>query len=69
MAFSFSFLLPRLTIVVGGIFVSYLSSSFVLTEAIHVGDDIPSGLSLHFGFPPQEISLDEHLKNKNVLLM
>jgi hypothetical protein len=68
---SFASLLPRLTVgvMMGGLFLFYLSSSVALTDAIQVGDTVPAGLSLHFGFPPEDISLDERLKDKNVLLM
>lgn len=38
-------------------------------NAIEVGDEIPSGLKLHHGFPPQSISLDERLKDNNVLIV
>jgi len=38
-------------------------------DAIDVGDAIPSDMTLHHGFPPQEISLDARLKGKNVLMV
>jgi hypothetical protein len=37
--------------------------------AINVGDEVPSDVSLHFGFPPQEIPLKNRLAGKKVLLM
>jgi hypothetical protein len=60
---SLSSLLPLL---VGGVFL-LLSST--LSEAIEVGDILPADSSLQFGFPPEEISLNDRFKGKNVLLM
>ena len=37
--------------------------------AIDVGDTVPSGLTLHHGFPPEDISLDDRMKGKNVLIV
>ncbi len=37
--------------------------------AIDVGDTIPSDLTLHHGFPPENISLDDRLSGKNVLIV
>jgi len=45
------------------------SVNVCVVNAIDVDDRIPSDLTLHHGFPPQSISLDERLKNKNVLLV
>ena len=54
------------------------SSSFLVTiallcvgttVAIEVGDNIPNDLTLHHGFPPAKISLDERFANKKVLLI
>jgi len=39
------------------------------TSAIDVGDSIPEGLTLHHGFPPKSISLDERFMGRNVLLV
>ena len=38
-------------------------------SAIDVGEKVPSGLTLHHGFPPERIDLDERLAGKNVLLV
>ena len=46
--------------------VAALSTS---VDAIDVGDAIPSDMTLHHGFPPQDISLDARLKGKNVLMV
>ena len=54
------------------------SSSFLVTIAllcapttfaIEVGDDVPNDLTLHHGFPPAKISLDDRFANKKVLLI
>lgn len=37
--------------------------------AIEVGDRIPQDLTLHHGFPPETIALDERFAKKNVLLI
>ena len=39
------------------------------TFAIDVGDNIPNDLTLHHGFPPAKISLDERFAKKKVLLI
>ena len=39
------------------------------TFAIDVGDNIPNDLTLHHGFPPAKISLDDRFANKKVLLI
>lgn len=41
----------------------------VACSAIDVGDTVPEGLTLHHGFPPESISLDERLKGRKVLLV
>lgn len=46
-----------------------LSSSGVGTHAIDVGEMIPPDLSFHFGFPPEDVSLDARLRNKRVVLV
>ena len=48
--------------------VSFLTA-VATVAAIDVGDEIPSGLTLHHGFPPENISLDDRLKGKNVLMV
>lgn len=48
--------------------VSFLAA-VASVAAIDVGDEIPSGLTLHHGFPPENISLDDRLKGKNVLIV
>jgi len=40
-----------------------------LVESIDVGEAFPSDLTLHHGFPPQEISLNDRVKGKNVLMV
>jgi peroxiredoxin len=39
------------------------------TFAIDVGDNVPNDLTLHHGFPPAKISLDDRFANKKVLLI
>lgn len=40
------------------------------TTAINVGDEIPSGLELDFGFPPIKVALDhQRIKGRKVLLV
>ena len=39
------------------------------TFAIDVGEHVPNDLTLHHGFPPAKISLDERFANKKVLLI
>jgi peroxiredoxin len=39
------------------------------TFAIDVGEHVPNDLTLHHGFPPAKISLDERFANKKVLLV
>ena len=38
-------------------------------SSVEVGDLVPSGLTLDFGFPPTKVSIDDRLKNKNVLIV
>jgi len=51
--------------------LSLVVATLALTsvDAIDVGDAIPSDMTLHHGFPPQDISLDARLKGKNVLMV
>ena len=44
-------------------------ATLALANAIDVGDDFPEGLTLHHGFPPETIKLDDRLKGKNVLIV
>jgi len=46
-----------------------LVALFVTAAAIDVGDSVPPGLSLHHGFPPATIALDDRLEGKNVLVI
>jgi len=47
----------------------FTSTTTVVVDAIEIGERIPKDLTLHHGFPPENISLDERLANKNVLLI
>jgi hypothetical protein len=38
-------------------------------NAIDVGEHVPNDLTLHYGFPPTKISLDERFANRKVLLV
>lgn len=38
-------------------------------SSVKVGDVVPSGLALDFGFPPTKVSIDDRLKGKNVLIV
>ena len=38
-------------------------------SAVKVGDEIPKGVDLHFGFPPEKISLAERVAGKKVILV
>jgi len=49
--------------------VALLAVAIRGTTAIDVGDAVPADLTLHHGFPPEKISLDDRLKGKNVLLV
>ena len=44
-------------------------ATLAFTNAIDVGDDFPEGLTLHHGFPPETIKLDDRLEGKNVLIV
>lgn len=46
-----------------------LSTLCVASRAIKVGDRVPSGLELDFGFPPVKVSMDDKLSGKKVLLV
>ena len=46
-----------------------LTASTMTAWAIQVGDTIPTGVSLHAGFPPATIELASHVANKKVLLV
>ena len=46
-----------------------VATTITTTFAIDVGDDVPNDLTLHHGFPPAKISLDERFANKKVLLI
>lgn len=57
-----------------GIMAAVLSmlfvSSFALrASSISVGDSIPEGVELDFGFPPQKVDLSHRMKGKNVILL
>lgn len=52
-----------------GIAGAFLAAIAAVAVAIDVGDTVPSGLTLHHGFPPEEISLDDRLKGKNVVIV
>jgi len=43
--------------------------SLQTAAAIDVGDTVPADLTLHHGFPPEKISLDDRLKGKNVIIV
>jgi len=45
------------------------SLAAVITDAIEIGERIPKDLTLHHGFPPETISLDDRMANKKVLLI
>jgi len=45
------------------------SLAVVITDAIEIGERIPKDLTLHHGFPPETISLDDRMANKKVLLI
>jgi peroxiredoxin len=49
--------------------VAVLALALRSATAIDVGDTIPSDLTLHHGFPPENISLDDRLSGKNVLIV
>jgi alkyl hydroperoxide reductase subunit AhpC len=38
-------------------------------DAVEVGDAIPDGVSLHFGFPPEMISVKDRVAGKKVILV
>jgi len=40
-----------------------------IIDAIEIGERIPKDLTLHHGFPPETISLDDRMANKKVLLI
>jgi len=54
---------------IAGAFLAAVAVSLRSAAAIDVGDTVPSGLTLHHGFPPEEISLDDRLKGKNVVIV
>ncbi|KAG7343812.1 hypothetical protein IV203_021820 [Nitzschia inconspicua] len=64
-----SFVSPFLSFLAGGLLLFLSASRASLVDAIEVGQSLPSDLSLHFGFPPEEISLNDRFKGKNVLLI
>ena len=38
-------------------------------SAVKVGDIIPADVSLHFGFPPEDINLHDRIAKKKVILV
>lgn len=40
-----------------------------VASAIGVGDKIPSGVHLHYGFPPDKINIGDRIAGKNVILV
>lgn len=38
-------------------------------SAIRVGDKIPSGVDLHYGFPPEKINIADRIAGKKVILL
>jgi len=52
-----------------GVFLAAAAASLHSAAAVDVGDTIPADLTLHHGFPPEQISLDDRLKGKNVLMV
>lgn len=39
------------------------------TDAVSVGDAIPSNIDLHFGFPPEMINVGERVAKKKVIIV
>lgn len=37
--------------------------------AIKVGDSIPEGVNLHFGFPPEKVNVKDRVAGKKVILV
>ena len=48
--------------------VAFLALATVV-DAVKVGDKIPSDVDLHFGFPPENISLSKRIAGKKVILV
>lgn len=46
-----------------------LVALLALAAAVKVGDKIPSDVDLHFGFPPENISLSQRIADKKVILV
>jgi len=59
----------KMKIVTTALLSLFAATTTTTTTAIEVGERIPKDLTLHHGFPPENISLDERFANKNVLLI
>ena len=46
-----------------------LALSMAAATAIEIGERIPSGISLHEGFPPKQVNLAEYVAGRKVILM
>jgi len=51
----------------GSFLITIIAASVVV--AVKVGDTIPAGVDLHYGFPPEKIDLEQRLANKRVILL
>ena len=61
--------LPMYWKVVAALALLSVSNVRTIAAAIQVGDDIPAGAHLHFGFPPEKINLKDRVAGKKVILV
>ena len=54
---------------IAGVFLAASALSLSTVAAIEEGDSFPADLTLHHGFPPKEISLDDRIRGKNVIVV
>lgn len=49
--------------------IALLGLLSVGVSSVKVGDEIPSDVELHFGFPPENINLSKRIAGKKVILV